>query len=67
MVKDHSVKEETHCCHLMDYFQLAAKDLIYINMLHKLWSNGWNEIMVNDTLHKKHWVSNSHRITRVAV
>ena len=30
MANDHSDREETHCCHSMDYsFWLAAKDILY--------------------------------------
>ena len=57
MVKDHSVREKTCCCHMGYSFQLTARVLLYASshrqdniprpLLHQSWSTGLNEKWVH--------------------
>ena len=70
MVKDHSVKTETHCCHMGYSFQLTARVLLYApshrqdstyhGLCYKSWSTGWTEKYLNGSTRKVRSDDSSH-------
>ena len=77
MVKDHSARKETHCCHMGYSFRLAARDILYASshrqdnipqfFLHQSWSTGWNEKHIQESTWLKfghHPLQNSPLVQR---